>query len=355
MRESGLVQAYRDQVRGLIEYHGWRVPSAFSSPLEEYAAARERTACFDSSLWGRIELCGRDGLDLLHRLSTNDLLDLRPGDVRRTVLTSDRGRIVDLLTVVALMDRVLLITSPESEEKVIRWIQKYTILEDVTLRCITDESVMVSFIGPKAISACRSLLGGEPLRASHATVPWGEVLVVPILAEDRSAIHLFTDRKNATDLWRWISIANDSWTPIGVRAFELFRIATGMPIVGAELTEEYNPYDVGLMQYVNFRKGCYIGQEVISRIDTYQKVRFGLKGVLLSGFPGTHENSKEVFAGDVEVGWLTSCSPDSIRGAYLGLGVLRTDIAEETSVRIPGKEDAITGKVVPLPMEWSAS
>jgi folate-binding protein YgfZ len=355
MRESALTQAYRKQAVGLMEYHGWRLPSMFSSPLEEYAAARETAACIDSSFWGRVELGGRDALDLLHRLSTNDLLDLKPGDVRRTVLTSDKGRIVDLLTVVALPDRFLLITSPDCEEQVARWIEKYTVLEDVILRCATDETVMASFHGPQANSVCSFLLGAEASVTSSVIVPWGEVLLIPMQADRQPMIHLVARREKANEFWSWISVATVRWAMMGVRAFELYRIATGMPIAGAELTDQYNPYDVGLMEYVDFRKGCYIGQEVISRIDTYQKVRFGLKGLLLNGLPGPLETGRAIFASDLEAGWMTSCAPDRIRGVYPALGVMRTDITEGTSVRIRGAGEIITGQVVSIPMEWSAA
>jgi len=327
----------------------------FSSPLEEYAAARETAACIDSSFWGRIELGGQEGLDLLHRLSTNDILGLRPGDIKRTVLTSDKGRILDLVTVVALQDRLLLITSPDSEDQVVRWIEKYTVLEDITVHRVTDESVMVSFYGPEAISACSSLLGAEASLASRVSVPWGEVLVIPIQADRQPMIHMVARREKASEFWRWISAATGRWPIMGVRGFELYRIATGMPIAGAELTDDYDPYDVGLMEYVNLRKGCYIGQEVISRINTYQKVRFGLKGLLLSSFPEPLGTGRTIFAGDLEAGWMTSCAPDRIRGAYPALGVLRTDIAEGISVRIPGDGGIITGQVVSVPMEWSVA
>src|SRR5215475_1448258 len=77
-----------------------------------YHAALEGTALHDEASAGRIFLRGRDRAALLHRLSTNDIERLQPGQGARTVLTTPIGRIIDLLTVHALNDALLLVASP---------------------------------------------------------------------------------------------------------------------------------------------------------------------------------------------------------------------------------------------------
>src|SRR6478672_9666103 len=77
-----------------------------------YHMALEAAALYDETDAGRIFIRGRDRADLLQRLSTNDMLRLRPGQGARTVLTTPIGRIIDLLTVHALADALLIVTSP---------------------------------------------------------------------------------------------------------------------------------------------------------------------------------------------------------------------------------------------------
>jgi folate-binding protein YgfZ len=88
---------------------------------------------------------------------------------------------------------------------------------------------------------------------------------------------------------------------------------------GAELTEDYNPLEAGLWESISFNKGCYIGQETITRLNTYQGVKQQLWGIRLQGSatPGT-----PITVGDDKVGILTSLV-DTAAGP-LGLGYIRT-------------------------------
>ena len=93
----------------------------------------------------------------------------------------------------------------------------------------------------------------------------------------------------------------------------------GVPQPGTELTEDYNPLEAGLWHAISFDKGCYIGQETIARLNTYQGVKQQLWGVQLSTpvEPGT-----PILVGEDKVGTLTSIL-DTAEGP-LGLGYIRT-------------------------------
>jgi folate-binding protein YgfZ len=64
--------------------------------------------------------------------------------------------------------------------------------------------------------------------------------------------------------------------------WESLRVEQGRPVADQELTEEHNPLEAGLWESVSFNKGCYIGQEIIARLDTYQKLKQQLWGVRLA-------------------------------------------------------------------------
>jgi folate-binding protein YgfZ len=103
---------------------------------------------------------------------------------------------------------------------------------------------------------------------------------------------------------------------MGETLWQQLRIEQGRPMAGAELTEDYNPLEAGLWAAVSFDKGCYIGQETIARLNTYQGVKQQLWGLTLSaaaepGSPITH--------GGAKVGQLTSVveTPTGLAGAGL--------------------------------------
>ena len=129
---------------------GWELAQVFSSSAEEFQAAEASVVVHDLSHTGRLKAVGADCLDLLNRLSTNKVDELGPGQGAPTILTNDRGRIVDLVHVVNLGDHVLLLTSPETQEPVITWLDKYTIMDDVEVEDHTQASAMLALIGPNA-------------------------------------------------------------------------------------------------------------------------------------------------------------------------------------------------------------
>ena len=90
---------------------GWDLPKAYTDDASEYAALTTAAAVYDNSHLGRLKATGEDALDLINRLSTNNVLDLAPGQGAPTILTTDRGRILDLIGVVNVSDYVLLLTS----------------------------------------------------------------------------------------------------------------------------------------------------------------------------------------------------------------------------------------------------
>ena len=98
--------------------------------------------------FGRIDIHGEDALDLLDRLSTNKLESLtEPYSGMGSVLTTNKGRIIDLLGVNRLPDKILVTSASESKKKVIEWIDFYTIMEDVSVKDISDETCHFRLIG----------------------------------------------------------------------------------------------------------------------------------------------------------------------------------------------------------------
>ena len=255
-----------------------------------YWAARRGVALMDHSDVGRLRMSGADSLDLLHRLSTQDLRGLQAGQGAMTVLTSDKGRIIDLLTVYHCGDHLLLLTSPGNQQSVFQWLDKYTIIEDSTTTDVTAETALLFFFGPRALELAQALVAGStalPLlhhmeivlngvrtRLARAPAPAGDGfhLMVTRQAEVGAAQEALLEIGRALGL-----------QPLGPEVYEVLRIEAGIPAFGRELDERYNPLEAQLRSFISFDKGCYIGQEVVARLDTYSKVAKFLVGLRLPG------------------------------------------------------------------------
>jgi folate-binding protein YgfZ len=333
-------------------FQGWELPAAFLGAEHEVRAALSGCVMFDAAAWGRIRVRGRDGLDLLHRLSTNDLLSLKPGESAQTVLTTEKGRIVDAVRVLRGDRESLLLTSPGAEEMILGWIEKYTITEDVQLSIATADTCMITLIGPES-----GRLLGELVHAAGSSAALREIPALtpgtagsPAAAQGLPAVEAVRESAAGLDMIHlvvraadgerlWSALVGAGITPAGIHAREILRIMHGIPGRPGELNLEFNPYDAGLLGAVSFTKGCYIGQEVIARLDTYQKVRRRLAGLVSQEAdvaPGTTLTTR----GGEEAGRVTSWSPVPFDGWWLGLAVVRSDRGEEGSTLAVGPGDA---------------
>ncbi len=295
---------------------------------EEFRAATERAAVFPSNA-GRLRLTGEDARDLLNRLSTN-LIDpaSEAGEVAVTVLTSDRGRIVDLVYVIHCGHHQLMITSPGQQQNIIDFLDKYTIMEDLEVEDITGDTVMLTVTGPEASEILDQAKPAADLQVDLPSDPDGA---------DRPPTHqLLFDDADAADR-AMDSLRAAGAIGISAETAETLRIASGRPAYGSEMSDTYNPLEAGLIGAIDFHKGCYIGQEVIARLDTYHKVqkymvtlRFETGAAdaaeVASWLPGARLNDE---AGDA-MGLVTSATvvPTSDGAELVGLGYVRTRAVE---------------------------
>lgn len=333
MKTGVLREIHRAEARELMAYHDWEVPALYSSVDQEFQAATTGAVLLDHSLYGRLELTGADGLDLLHRLSTNDLLGMHPGQVVPTVLTTDKGRLVDYLKVARRSPASLLVVSPNNEEAVTHWIDRYCITEDARLHCVTNDTSMFTFIGPRSQAVASAVLGVDLPSGTSVEARLGTAGVVAGFVETPRVrmVHFLTENTSAETVWKELYERGEKLgvSHMGFAAYEAFRIARGIPDIGREITGEFNPYEVGLRDTISLTKGCYLGQEVIARLDTYQKVRRKLVGLLLPTPCPSFSAPVPLLSEGEEVGIMTSCSPAPVKGRILALGVVRIDRVHE--------------------------
>lgn len=235
---------------------------------------------YDHSNAGRLQATGADALDLLNRLSTNRVDHLQPGQGAPTILTTDRGRILDLLIVVNAGPYLLLLAGPGSPPAVIAWLDKYTIMEDLAVTDRTAATAQFTLAGPNAADLIAA--AGLATRQQLDALPSYHALTAQIAGQETTLIHrplgdlpawelIIWDNAAAPAVWEQLTAAG--FAPFGPDAWDALQIRHGIPRYGRELTDAYNPLEAGLIGAIDFAKGCYIGQEVIARLDTYQKVQ----------------------------------------------------------------------------------
>lgn len=233
------------------------------------------------------ELKGKDTLDFLNRIATNSLKNLQKGQLQRTFFTTEKGRIIDLATVANFEDYNLLICNKENKDKIYSWISRYIIADDVIIKDIQNKYSLLELVGPQSNSFITLLTGNEisEMEGNQLKVINTEGMMFFVLKlfdlNGEIKYWLISDQETGEKLIKYI-VENKgpfNFNLIGEDAYNLYRIEKGYPAAPEELNDRYNPHELGLINLVDFNKGCYIGQEVIARLDTYQKVQRHLKGV----------------------------------------------------------------------------
>lgn len=316
-------------------------PPAYTDTAAEYRAAFETAALYDHSQAGRLRAAGADAMDLLNRLSTNRVDNLPPGHGAPTILTTDRGRILDLLTVVNAGPYALLLTGPGSPPAVIAWLDKYTIMEDLTLTDITADTAQFTLCGPAAgqliaatgLADSSQLAELEPYAALDANLAGQEIMLIHHPLADLPAWDLLLwDNSAAPRVWETLTAAG--FVPMGTDTWDALMVSKGIPRYGRELGDDFNPLEAGLIGAIDFAKGCYIGQEVIARLDTYQKVQ---KQLALLRFPANIPETAgaeptaaiqaavgaELTAGSRKIGQITSLAARPDTGELRALAYIR--------------------------------
>jgi len=274
-------------------------------------------AVYNCSHWGRLRLTGGDRLKFLHNQTSNNCLILRPGEGADTVFLTSTARTLDLVTLLVHPDWVDLLVSPQRRQFLLQWLDKYIFFgDDVHVTDRTGESFCYRLWGEVAANIQRDL--GIPEFTSayqHVTVDCeGQPLTVAAtsgLAVD--GLTLWSDRPLDPLLSSYPKLSEADW--------EHLRIRQGRPAADAEITEDYNPLEARLGHTISFDKGCYIGQETIARLNTYQGVKQHLWGLELSS--SVPVPSPLLLNGE-KVGVVTSCTPLAT-GAF-GLGYVRTKV-----------------------------
>ena len=356
MKTLPLHKAHEALKAQFTEKYGTFMPNVYTSVEREYASCREGAGVVDRSCWGVLKVRGGDSLDLLHRLSTNDLLALKPGMGSATIFTNEHGRIVDLVSLLRQEDQLVLVTSPQNGDGVARWIEKFTFSEDAKAENVSDSHGILTVIGPRKRDALNSLFGKNPgelesgrffevsLAGSKA-----RVLVAPALELGGVGINLICQAADLAEVWGRLLNA-DSEVKVGAvgwAAFDLFRIERGIPLPGSELGEEINPLEANLAKAVSFTKGCYVGQEVIARLDTYDKVQKRLCHITLDRFvEWSSDKRPEVLSNGQKVGWMTSLAVSPSTGMPVGLAYVRTkSIQAELEISVRANESEARGRV----------
>lgn len=276
-----------------------------------------KAALFTLNERAKFRLSGADRVRYLNGQVSNDIRKVKAGEAHPACVMTAKGKMNALIWVAAGADALRIDTDGALREELAARLERYIISDDAVLEDVTDETGLLHLIsGGEGVAGFTllDLAAGIAARCDGAE-----------LALDRSRRF----HKDGVDVYgpvASITAFAAAWAAeqgiiVDDATAEVFRIEQGIPRWGAELTENTIPVEAGLETIaIDYHKGCYIGQEIISRIKSVGHVNRTLSGFIADEALPVGTLLK---AGEKDVGIITSAAWSFALEKGVALGYLR--------------------------------
>ena len=259
-------------------------------------------AFFDLSARLKLRISGKDWLRFLNGQITNDVRKVTPSKAIAACVLNAKGRLDAHIFLSADSDSFVIDAEPELRDPLPPRLERYVIADDVQIEDVSDR-----------------------LSIFHVLTE-----TLPELPDNCRAVSADRFRKAGWDISCDVAQRDELFERLSARVpfcdddcSEVFRIEQGIPRWGRELTSEIIPVEACLEEScIDYEKGCYIGQEIISRMKMSGQRNKKLCGLIAKGDP-TLVPGMRLTTNDKEVGWITSATESQRLGQRIALGYVK--------------------------------
>ena len=268
-KRTPLYQEHEDSGARIVPFAGFLMPLQYSGIIDEHRAVRNAAGIFDLSHMGEFRLTGRDALEQIDSLVTNDILGLTEYQVRYTPMCYPDGGIVDDLLVYRFPDHLMLVVNASNINKDLNWIKGH-VHGDIEVEDRSDQTALIAVQGPLALDIVQSLtdtdLSGVAYYHSVSTVVSGIPAIVSrtgYTGED--GFELYVAPRDAATLWRDLRKSGEpkNMKLVGLGARDTLRLEAGYMLYGNDIDASTSPIEAGLGWTVKFNDRPFIGRDVL--------------------------------------------------------------------------------------------
>ena len=350
LRRTPLYDAHRAAGAKLVPFAGFEMPVSYRGVREEHLAVREKAGVFDVSHMGEVETEGPGATAFLQRVLSNNVEKIEVGGAQYSCLCRDDGGILDDLFTYRLdEEHYLTVTNAANRGSDFEWLADHVDGFDAEVRDAGDRYAMLAVQGPRAREVVAGLADGElppRMRVAQLAVAGHPALVCGTGYTGEDGVELLLDPKHATVVWDALVTAGVE--PAGLGARDTLRLEVCFHLYGNDMSEERNPIEAGLGWCCKEETG-FIGSEPIARAREQGTAERLVPFVLTErGIPRQHN---PILLGSERVGEVTSGTHSPSLGIGIGMGYVRSDLAEpgtELSIDVRGKRRAARVESKPL-------
>ena len=245
---------------------------AFGEVPDEYRASTEGAALFDATRREALEVSGPEAVAFLHRLLANAVKALGVGQGNRNLLLSSKGKVLfDFELALVAPERLHLSLAPGRAAALAKALDTYHFSEKLTFRDVSDEHAPLELCGPRAADLVALVTGVTPPTELYHHVQ-GQFRGTPVRVSTlpvAGSLGFRVDAGPAQAETLWSAFREAEATAAGRIAHDCLRVEAGAAETGVDVDDSIYPQEARLERAFSLDKGCYIGQEVVAKIDTY--------------------------------------------------------------------------------------
>jgi aminomethyltransferase len=313
-------------------WFGCALPDEFGEWVAEYHAARQSVALIDKNYRAHLSFTGPDRARYLNAILTNNIRDLAAGQGIVSLLLNPQGHILAEMETYSLPETLLCVSHAMIRGTLVATLEKFIIMDDVTLTDDTERYATLALEGPKTTAVVRELaavdLSGLPdLGFAEATVASIPCRIVRRSAGGVAGAEFVIARERVADLWQLLEekVRVAGGQPMGYSALSALRLEQGIPWFGYDFDEKQIPHEAGLQDtHISFTKGCYTGQEIVERVRSRGHVN-RVRVLLKFSTDEPPDAGASLLAGTTEVGNVTRTAFSPALACAIGMGYVRRE------------------------------
>ncbi len=255
----------------LVEFAGYEMPLRYTGDVREHLAVRNAVGLFDITHMGEYHVAGRGAGEFIHRMVTNDVLGMAPGQAMYSAMCQPDGGIVDDLLVYRFPDRWMMVVNGATNAKDFAWL-KGQVPPGVEFRDVTDDTALLAVQGPRAAAVLEGHVPAAALDLGFYRFLEGEAFGAPAVISrtgytGEDGFELYFDPRHATRVWEGLQAAGrpHGLEPVGLGARDTLRLEMGYMLYGNDIDETTSPLEAGIGWTVKFKKEDFTGRAALLR------------------------------------------------------------------------------------------
>jgi len=343
----------------MAEFAGYNMPISYSGINDEHATVRKNAGVFDVSHMGEFILKGENALDLIQRVTSNDVSKITDGQAQYGCLPNEQGGIVDDLIVycIEFNKAYMIVVNASNIEKDWNWISKYN-TKGVEMHNVSEKTCLLAIQGPHATKILQPLVDADIMNLKYYTFTKGKfagvdnVLVSATGYTGSGGVEIyFEDKDGAADkIWDAIFEIGtpQGLKPIGLGARDTLRLEMGYCLYGNDIDDTTSPLEAGLGWVTKFTKD-FTAKEILQQQKAAGVTRKLVGFEMIDRGIPRHDYLIKDAAGNT-IGKVTSGTQAPSLGKAIGLGyVAIAHAAIDSEIFIDIRNTPVKAKVVKAP------